>query len=263
MTRYVLFFIVPLWLVGCVTGENAAPASMWTGVDEPAGSPDFNWQLAGDPRVAPLQVFDDRRRTWLQFATGQPVPALFAATAQGEVPLSYQRREPYIVVDAKWRTLIMRGGKLWARAQHARAPAPDAISRLPAHQDTVAANTASLDSPANLKPQSSLIAGSRVSAAASQFRADPTDGNMRRVLARWAQSSGWTFQAHHWAVDVDIPLAGSADFAGDFKSAVRELLAATELADRPVQPCFYANRVLRVVPWAQACDRSAAPGGAS
>lgn len=83
---------------------------------------------------------------------------------------------------------------------------------------------------------------------------------MRQALERWALSAGWTFSAEHWAVDVDIPLVGQASFQTDFKSAVRELLAATELGDRPLQPCFYSNRVVRVVPYAQACDRSKGVG---
>jgi hypothetical protein len=85
---------------------------------------------------------------------------------------------------------------------------------------------------------------------------------MRRALARWASIAGWTFQPEHWAVDVDIPLSGSADFSDDFKQSVRDLLGATELGERPLQPCFYANRVVRVVPMSQACDRTAASPGA-
>jgi hypothetical protein len=38
------------------------------------------------------------------------------------------------------------------------------------------------------------------------------------------------------------------------------LIEATELSDRPLQPCFYANQVLRVVPLAEACDRTLAEG---
>jgi hypothetical protein len=75
--------------------------------------------------------------------------------------------------------------------------------------------------------------------------------------------AGWTFQPQHWAVDVDIPLSATAEFSGDFKSAVRDLLGATELAEKPLQPCFYGNKVLRVVPLAQSCTRTAAPGGAA
>lgn len=100
-------------------------------------------------------------------------------------------------------------------------------------------------------------------AASAPYEATPADGNIRRALGRWAQVSGWTFDSEHWAVDVDIPLAGSAAFGPEFVPAVRELLAATELGDRPLQPCFYANRVLRVVPFAQRCDRTQVAGASS
>ncbi|WP_262393781.1 toxin co-regulated pilus biosynthesis Q family protein, partial [Bordetella pertussis] len=93
--------------------------------------------------------------------------------------------------------------------------------------------------------------------------AAPPDLTLRAVLARWARAAGWTFEAEHWALDVDIPLAGKAELPGDFKTAVRALLAATELSERPAQPCFYANRVLRVVPLAQAWGLSLALGGCS
>ncbi|CAM5789585.1 TcpQ domain-containing protein [Castellaniella caeni] len=95
------------------------------------------------------------------------------------------------------------------------------------------------------------------------FEVTPADGNVRRALGRWARQAGWTFDTEHWAVDVDIPLAGSAVFQEPFRAAVRGLLAATELGDRPLQPCFYNNRVLRVVPLAQRCDRTQAAGAES
>jgi hypothetical protein len=85
---------------------------------------------------------------------------------------------------------------------------------------------------------------------------------LRLALSRWARNAGWTFEPEHWAVDADIPLAGSASFDLDFTAAVQDLVAATELADRPLQPCFYSNRVLRIVPYAQSCDRTAALRGA-
>ncbi|HUH86633.1 MAG TPA: TcpQ domain-containing protein [Pusillimonas sp.] len=88
------------------------------------------------------------------------------------------------------------------------------------------------------------------------YRVSPQDGNIRLALSRWAATSGWTFEPEHWAVDVDIPIAGTAAFELEFDQAVQQLLASTELSDRPLQPCFYANKVLRVVPYAQSCDRS-------
>src|SRR3546814_13123759 len=75
-------------------------------------------------------------------------------------------------------------------------------------------------------------------------------------LCRGARQAGWTFDAEHWAIDADIPIVGTASFESDFKLAVRELVASTELADRPAQPCFYSNQVLRIVPYAQPCDRT-------
>lgn len=83
------------------------------------------------------------------------------------------------------------------------------------------------------------------------------DQNLRQTLSRWARQARWTFASEHWAVDVDIPVSGEAVFGSTFSSAVQELLSATELAERPLRPCFYSNRVLRVVPYAQSCDRSA------
>lgn len=90
----------------------------------------------------------------------------------------------------------------------------------------------------------------------SHYSVSPQDSNLRTALLRWATIAGWTFEPEHWAVDADIPIVGSASFTADFKPAVQDLLASTELADRPLQPCFYSNRVLRIVPYAQSCDRS-------
>src|SRR3546814_6830777 len=64
------------------------------------------------------------------------------------------------------------------------------------------------------------------------FQVSPADGNLRQALVRWARTAGWTFGSAHWAVNVDIPFAGSAQFEGDFRFSVRQLLAAPQLGDR-------------------------------
>jgi hypothetical protein len=87
-----------------------------------------------------------------------------------------------------------------------------------------------------------------------------TDKNLRQALARWSGLSGWRFQVEHWAVDVDIPLTATANFSDDFVGSVRALIQATELSERPLQPCLYANQVLRVVPITEACDRTVGEG---
>lgn len=95
-------------------------------------------------------------------------------------------------------------------------------------------------------------------AAAKPFDATLADQNLRRALGRWATQAGWTFRPEHWTPDIDIAVSAPAVFGPDFKTAVRGLLAGTELSARPLQPCFYSNLVLRVVSQAERCDRRVA-----
>ncbi|CAM3710022.1 Toxin co-regulated pilus biosynthesis protein Q C-terminal domain-containing protein [Bordetella sputigena] len=276
------------WNSGPSAGSLAGPlAGRLAG--RPAGqragaTHDFNWRLSGDRQVAPLQVFDDGARTWLQFAPGQPVPALFTEQNGLEQPARYVTQAPYVVVQGKWPAVVMRGGALQARADYlgaaldaaAMSAAPSAAmsssmamaasspaARGAANGGFRSPHTADASASMSPSPRAPVPArgnpghGATTSSPAGLYRVGPADENMRRALARWAGLAGWTFQAEHWAVDVDIPLAGSADFSDDFKRSVRELVAATELGDRPLQPCFYANQVLRVIPLSQACDRTA------
>ncbi|HAP24620.1 MAG TPA: hypothetical protein DCR74_02960 [Achromobacter sp.] len=310
----IFFLAAGLSCLGACTWSGPGPgASSWQAANPSSQGFRFDWQLSGDPAVAPLQVFDDGRETWLQFLPGQPLPAIFGAGDGGEHPLPYVRRDPYVVVAGAWQALRFRGGRLTARAQrthlaadlpgfpgsltqttsgrvHAQAVAVDASQR-PRADATAHARLVADTAP---RPESGVLAGAEapsphaapsathagathagathagstptdthVAAQAAPFRAAPPDATLRAVLARWAGASGWTFEPQHWAVNVDIPLAASAEFSGDFKTAVRGLLGATELADRPLQPCFYGNRVLRVVPLAQSCSRAATPKGAA
>ncbi len=84
-----------------------------------------------------------------------------------------------------------------------------------------------------------------------------SDVNLRRTLVRWAKTAGWVFEPEHWQVKVDIPLTASASFSSDFKDSVQGLLSSSELGDTPVHGCFYSNKVLRVIPYTESCDRTA------
>ena len=96
-------------------------------------------------------------------------------------------------------------------------------------------------------------------APAGGFDVTATDKTIREVLARWSSGAGWTHGTEHWTINRDLPIAGMADasvFGTDFKEAVRKLLASSEFTDRPVQPCFYSNKIVRVVPKAELCDKA-------
>ncbi|MEJ8837668.1 toxin co-regulated pilus biosynthesis Q family protein [Ramlibacter sp. AN1133] len=98
-----------------------------------------------------------------------------------------------------------------------------------------------------------------LTAPAIAFDVAGSDRSVREVLTRWARAAGWSHEPAHWTLDKDFPVEGTAGaevFGADFKEAARRLLASTELTDRPVQPCFYTNRVVRVIPKAGLCDKT-------
>lgn len=252
------------------------PRSDATATPSEVGQYSFAWRLSGNREVAPLQVFDNGKKTWLQFAPGQTIPAIFERKPTGDRPLSYQRQGEYIVLPGVWPSLVLRGGRLESRIDRVIHDAPrdnagavvtppsDAhavqvpvsLPAAPLAQDIVLSQPQETDTSI-----AALTAASFHPIEAPDFYAvSPNDKNLRLALSRWAKNAGWTFQPEHWVVDADIPIVGSASFDSPFKQAVQDLVGSTELADRPLQPCFYSNQVLRIVPYAQTCDRTAGVG---
>ncbi|WP_175182324.1 TrbG/VirB9 family P-type conjugative transfer protein, partial [Achromobacter aegrifaciens] len=125
MVRF-FFLAAGLSCLGACTGAGKSPAATsWEASRQAAQGFRFDWQLSGDPSVAPMQVFDDGKETWLQFAPGQPLPAIFGVGSDGERALPYLRRDPYVVLAGGWSGLLFRGGRLSARAQRLQ-PVADA-----------------------------------------------------------------------------------------------------------------------------------------
>src|SRR3546814_7407981 len=101
MVKTFAAFIVLVLLPACAAAPDWFPSALR---DPGAGRHQhalaefsFEWELSGSREVAPLQIFDDGQRTWLQFASQQPVPAIFELAAGGARPLFYPREGPYIV----------------------------------------------------------------------------------------------------------------------------------------------------------------------
>ena len=245
--RSLLFFSC-LGITACTKTWVDIGTQDQTAVQSPVGKLDFGWRLSGDRSVAPLQIFSDATRTWLQWSPQQILPALIGLGEQGERVLSYRQQGPYTVVDGHWLQLQFRAGSRQARAR--RLVAAPAIASPP----TPPVDAASvIQKPADTPPVAST----------SVYTVTPKDQHLRQALSRWASIGGWRFQPDHWVVDVDIPLTAGAEFSDDFIDSVRALVSATELSDRPLQPCFYSNRVLRVVPVSEHCDRTVEQGAAA
>jgi hypothetical protein len=249
-----------LLLSGCMGPVNRPwPTEQPSGTNIPTGKLDFGWKLSGDRAVAPLQVFSDASRTWLQWLPGQVLPIILGASEQGEQVLSYLRQGPYTIIEGHWPALLFRSARQQARARRSdTAHVATAITqeRVSSHPSSSTSHPVQYAA----RPNAALHAAE---APQPFFSVSHTDLHLRQALTRWAGLSGWRFEPEHWAVDIDIPLSASAKFSEDFVSSVQALLASTELSDRPLQPCFYSNQVLRIVPVAEPCDRTLGDGAST
>ena len=240
-----LLFLSCLGITACTKTWVDAGEQDQASVQSPIGKLDFGWRLSGDRSVASLQIFSDAARTWLQWSPKQTLPALIGLDEQGERVLSYRQQGPYTVVEGRWSQLQFRAGTRQASARRLAATSTDSSATT-----TPSAPASVIQQPAQTQPVTST----------SVYTVTPQDQHLRQALGRWASIGGWRFQPDHWVVDVDIPLTAGAEFTDDFIDSVRALVSATELSDRPLQPCFYSNRVLRVVPVSEHCDRTVEQG---
>src|SRR5690606_14399508 len=160
----------------------------------------FEWQLSGHRAVAPLQVFDDGNKTWLQFPPGQPVPAIFAIAPEGDRLLRPRLQGDYQVLDGVWPRLRVRGGRqqsLLIRLDPLAA-APQAEVRTVVLDDPAHAVQAATE----VEPERSAAGDARAAIPLQQspepragdspqtlFEVNPGDLTLRAALQRWADSA--------------------------------------------------------------------------
>lgn len=292
MAKNILYVLFAIFLTGCAGQLNNDWLNSLIDSDKQAADFDFSWQLVGDASLLPLQVFDNGKKTWLQYSYGTVIPAMFAHTDKGDVLLRPVKDGEFLVINTVPTKILLRGGlhsaEIYKSNNHLATvdgsikQSVETISIKSVLEETkpeeiasVATNTvkntavAKVANAFNLPVDSYAVKADtsnnkllkdRINILPKEYSVSPKDLNIRRALKLWSKNSEWTFSDEHWSVDVDIPISGSASFGNSFQVAVRDLLAATELGDRPLQPCFYSNKVLRIVPLAQRCDRTAKIG---
>nr|WP_255548191.1 TrbG/VirB9 family P-type conjugative transfer protein [Erythrobacter ani] len=88
---------------------------------EPIGELVWSYRLRGDRSVRPLSIRDDGSKTVIEYAPGQPLPAVFAIGASGdeEVVNGYMRGEKF-VIDRIHQRLVFRIDKEKATARRNR-----------------------------------------------------------------------------------------------------------------------------------------------
>ena len=239
---------------------------------------DFGYR-SSDNRV---NVFDDGRDTRLQLPEGTLVPTVVVIQPKGEVVLKAHREDPYLVVPGihqqirlRWAnsrevavsyTGIAQATQRLGQAASFGSSAPvashgSAAKPTPVMAQTTTAPMASTERIAILGAMNAPVGNSAAAATAAvanplvSYSISRADRTVREALARWAKDASWTFDAEHWTVPVDLPIVASASLGTDFRGAVRAMLDSTALSDMPLQPCFYSNQVLRIVPKAERCDR--------
>ena len=244
--RLLLAVLLSSLLSGCEHTHSWAQTFAFM-QSQPAGAEqfDFNWRLSGAREVAPLQIFSANNQLWLQFAVEQNIPAIFAVKNGQQIPLTYKRSEPYVLIQGDWHELVFRGAALEAKAQYV-APTLSSALETPLVEEVAAV--------ADPEPVQSFALDYQV----LKYGVAPDDGTMRQALKRWAQRDGWVFNDQHWEVEIDLPIVSSALFSADFNDAVTQLMRSTALGTRPLQACLYTNKVMRVIPLAQHCDPTAA-----
>jgi hypothetical protein len=105
--------------------------------------------------------------------------------------------------------------------------------------------------PAALPSAPPLATQATAPGAANEWRAEIADGNVRRVIERWARSAQ---QQVVYEVPKDVPLVASATFHGRYEDALDGLLRGIERSEVPLRVCLHANSVTRVVRRHERCD---------
>ena len=148
---------------------------------ERMGRYDFSYRVDAQPRVRPVQVFDDGANTYFQFLGGDAVPAIFRMTDDGP-ELTIQAFEgPYLRVEGVASQYLLKLGTSSGRVIYTaagRAPLPTNPVYTPAQPPAWSAQVASLQSVA-LTPSDA-----RPKAIDTNSYATPTKGD----VTKWAPS---------------------------------------------------------------------------
>lgn len=142
------------------------------------GTFNFDWAIAGDADVKPVQVFDDGSKIYVQFGDLKKVPAIFSESSRGRVLLQWDAQPPYAVISAPADSLVFQLGGAEAKAQRTAHEAP-----LPAGGVTTAQ-----------KSQAGTLATAAVASPASTPSASETKSSASSALwyisTRSASSGG-------------------------------------------------------------------------
>ncbi|SDD57294.1 Toxin co-regulated pilus biosynthesis protein Q [Cupriavidus sp. YR651] len=162
-----------------------------------------------------------------------------------EAPGNFEPTKP--LAGGGWQLLSERRAAAQSKASDV------AITAVPASAQAAIAPVA-VTSAAVAPVVAAPAASTTAPAGARDWTVSAADVNYRLLIEKWARDAGWT--AAPWEMDQDVEIGGGDSFTGDFKTAVRRVLSATEMTDYSLKPCFYSNNYVRVVKLTTKCDPS-------
>lgn len=90
---------------------------------EPQGTERWSYRMRGDRVVRPAKLYDDGRKTFVEYGPEQPLPAVFAIGASGdEEVVNGHMRAGRFVIDRVHQTLVFRIDKEKATARRNDEP---------------------------------------------------------------------------------------------------------------------------------------------
>lgn len=110
------FYTFPKWTVIGIALLVVTPV-IGSGANR-LGGYDFTYEVKGDSRIKPIQVFDNGQVTYFQFRSGEPIPAIFAETNTGPVLSMPAFEGPYIKVQVVAGGYSLKLGSGYARVTY-------------------------------------------------------------------------------------------------------------------------------------------------
>lgn len=102
----------------------------------------FQWARRGDPRIQPVQLYDDGQSTYLTWASDVPLPAILIRDEKGtEGPVNYAVRGDTIVIEGVPSPIFLRAGRNSAQLDYRGPPRSQAAASQPLSPALAAAAT--------------------------------------------------------------------------------------------------------------------------
>jgi Toxin co-regulated pilus biosynthesis protein Q len=167
---------------------------------------DFAYEIGGARKIAPIQIFDDGMRTYIQWPTSISVGTVnVSLDGRNRKPLA--GATPYYVVEGVGQMIEIRSGEAIARASYVgergKAPMQVAQSAKPV-----------------IEAQRQAHVAARVATEIQHWEVHATDRTLEATLRRWAKASGYTL---NWRVVDQLMVERGATYKGSLPEVLAQV----------------------------------------